>query len=200
MNTLEKCDLSTYHPLVIPLVFAEIERNRHFKLTDRIRSKLLTRALNVSINTHGPVPSEDVNGTQTNATDTDDTLRLWLDMSHIKNGLESWRKQLLKITRHAKALSHLEVSSNEWESRPYSRSSDSTPVTTQRFIEDSFDNFKLQPPSGDDGEQSKTMPRILARLEELDEEYDEKIRSCSTIVDGMILATQMVRHFIPERP
>jgi hypothetical protein len=72
MTTLEKCDLQTYHPLILPLLFAEIERNRHFKLTDRIRSKLLTRALNVSINTHEPGPNHDEDGIQAPAADTDD--------------------------------------------------------------------------------------------------------------------------------
>jgi hypothetical protein len=65
---------------------------------------------------------------------------------------------------------------------------------------DGFDKLKNQPSDEDGGENRKTMPRMMARLEELMEEYDEKIRGCSTIVDGMILATQMVRDFIPEKP
>ncbi|KAH8756365.1 hypothetical protein F5883DRAFT_468726 [Diaporthe sp. PMI_573] len=191
MTTLEKCDLQTYHPLILPLVFAEIERKRHFKMTDRIRSKLLTRALNVSRNRHGSGSNHDENVAETTAADTDGTLRLWLEMSHLKNGLESWRKQLEKITRHAEALSRADLAPDEWGSRPSSESSESTPVTTELFIPDGFDKLKNGLSDEDGREKSKTMPRIMARLEELREEYDEKIRSCGTIVDGMILATQM---------
>lgn len=127
---------------------------------------------------------------QTNAADTDGTLRLWLEMSHLKNGLESWRKQLDKMIRHAETLSCGYLSPDGYESR---QSSESTPVTTQLFIPDGFEKPKDELSDRDGCEIGESMPRMRARLEEIVEEYDEKIKSCGTIVDGMILATQMVR-------
>lgn len=120
-------------------------------------------------------------------------------MRHLKNGLESWRKQLEKLTRHAEALSHSGLLPKKWESRPSSESSDSSPVSTQRFILDGFEKLNNQPSDENDGEKEKTMPRMMERLEEL-KEYNDKIRSCGTIVEGMMLATQMVRDSIPGEP
>lgn len=190
MTTLQKCDLPTYHPLILPLLFAEIERKRHFKMADRVRNKLLTRALNISKNRNDQSSSHGGDWMQTTAADTDGTLRLWLEMSHLKNGLESWRKQLDKMHLHSETLSSVESPPDEHESRS---SSESTPVTTQLFIPDGFDQPKSQLSDEDGGETGESMFRIRARLEEIREEYDEKIRSCATIIDGMILATQMVR-------
>lgn len=190
MTTLEKCDLSTYHPLTLPLLFAEIESKRHFKMADRVRNKLLTRALNVSKNRHYPGAPYGGEGIQTTAADTDGTLKLWLEMSHLKNGLQSWRKQLDKICLHADTLSCGNPCPGENESRS---SSESTPVTTQLFLPEGFDQLKDQPSDENNGEMDESMHRIRTRLEEIREEYDEKLRSCATIVDGMILATQMVR-------
>lgn len=190
MTALQKCDLRTYHPLILPLLFAEIERKRHFKMTDRLRSKLLTRALNISRNRHDLGSNYTRDMTQTTAADTDGTLRLWLEMSHLKNGLESWRKQLEKITSHSEAMSYGYLSPDGYKSR---RSSESTPVTTQLFIPDGFEKLNDKLPDQNGWKRGESMPRMRARLEEIREEYDEKIRSCGTIVDGTILATQMVR-------
>lgn len=197
MTALQKCDLRTYHPIILPLLFAEIERNRHFKMTDRLRSKLLTRALNISKNRHDPGGSYNRDMVQTTAADTDGTLRLWLEMSHLKNGLESWRKQLEKITSHAEAVSYGYLSPDGYESR---ESQQSTPVTTQMIIPDGFEKLNDKLPDEDGCELGESVPRMRARLEEIKEEYEEKIRSCGTIVDGMILATQMVREPIPVKP
>lgn len=197
MTALQKCDLRTYHPLVLPLLFAEIERNRHFKMTDRLRSKLLTRALNISRNRNDTGNNYNRDMMQNTAADTDGTLRLWLEMSHLKNGLESWRKQLEKIISHAEAMSCGYLSPDGYKSR---QSSESTPVTTQLFIPDGFGKLDDKLPDQDGCEMGQSMPRMRARLEEIREEYDEKIRSCGTIVDGTILATQMVSEPVPAKP
>lgn len=190
MGTLQKLDISTYHPLVLPLLFAENERRRHFKMADRLCDKLLTRALNISTNRHEPVANCGGEGNQPGAADTDGTLRLWLEMSHLKNGLESWRKQLDKIIPHAETLFHGNIISNDLGSIT---SSESTPVNMHLSIMDSFEKLKDQLSEEDCDEREKSLFRIKVRLEEIKEEYDEKIRSCGTIVDGMILATHMVR-------
>lgn len=190
MNTLQKLDLSTYHPLVLPLLFAENERRRHFKMADRLSDKLLTRALNISTNRHQPGANCGGEGNQRNTADTDGTLRLWLEMSHLKNGLESWRKQLDKTIPHAETLSRGKIISDD---RGSGTSSEPTSVNTHLFIPDCFENLKNQLSDKDCGEWERSLLRIKVRLEEIREEYDEKIRGCGTIVDGMILATHMVR-------
>ncbi|KAL2687820.1 hypothetical protein Neosp_005389 [[Neocosmospora] mangrovei] len=91
-------------------------------------------------------------------------IELWQDMSYLQNGFQNWQRQMQRM------LIHLERSSNIMEPNAICYN-----LKVQRSLE------KL------------TMPgvRIQKRLEELIDEYDEHIRDCATVTEGLKLAMSM---------
>lgn len=91
---------------------------------------------------------------------------LWIKISHLKNGMESWKTQLRKMLDHLQELEDANFGMNRniptkvWNSRR--------------------DGLK------------ECGKRIRERLRDLVDEYDEFIRECDHIMAGMSLATQLV--------
>lgn len=171
---LKKCDLGIDHPLILPTIFAEIERERHFGLYDKLRRQMLTRALNLPNNPKMVV-------------DDSDSLTLWIQMSELRNGLLSWQQQLDEIINHVDELddANFYTSLNDCTD-----SRESTPVNDQVSPGDKLDYALIV--SDELTELKIVGGRIKRRLRELKGEYDEKIRGSAVIIDGMTLANQMV--------
>ncbi|RSL65887.1 hypothetical protein CEP54_004024 [Fusarium duplospermum] len=91
-------------------------------------------------------------------------IEMWQDMSYLQNGFQNWQRQMQRM------MIHLERSSNIM--RPDTICYD---VEAQRSLE------KLTIPGS----------RIQKRLEELIDEYDEHIRDCATVTEGLKLAMSM---------
>lgn len=180
-----------FHPLVLPVMFAEIERERHFKLFRALNSKLLTRAVNIP-QIHRS--HSDTNESQLKLIEyatSRDTLQEWMKMSHLKNGLESWKQQLDEMISHAED-STLTACLNgrcpdEASSSDSPLESALTRVNTQLIAPGDFTkSYEVE-------DSLKAMgTRISKRLRELRTEYEETIRASSTIIDTILLATQMV--------
>lgn len=194
-------DLLVYHPLTIPTMFAEIERDRHFNSIDPMITELVKRAVNItkprisdtssatSVQ-NSPIASEQPGKRTSNP---EDLMALWLKVSDLKQGMETWKQQLNNMITHSEELTRGGLSL-------FNRNSDDptglTPVTNL-FSTDvlemkgdtttQFDEIRDLEDSG---------RRIHQRLLELKCEYDEKIRNCNTIVEGMTLAAQLVRYLL----
>lgn len=93
---------------------------------------------------------------------------LWIKISHLKNGLENWRTQLLKMLDH---IQELEDTS---------------------FGIECIDTIALRRRRDALIECGK---RIGERLRDLIDEYDNFIRECDHIMAGMSLAMQLVNIF-----
>lgn len=167
---LTKTASSIYHPLAIPLLFCDMERERHFNLIGPIITKLIQRAVSISKPSVSPptpswksVRSESTSSGQSGGLVVDnpeELMTLWLKVSDLRRGLETWKQQLRKMILHCEDL--------------MKQDSQSAVLATTGSVD-------LQ-----------NGHRILARLKELEGEYDEKIRQCTNIIDGMVLAAQLV--------
>lgn len=152
------------HPLVLPLIFAEVERKRLFNVLDRKQTDLRRWILDLEdkLRAESKALTSKKNGTQVDSRSRDcQSTKLWVDVSSLKNGLESLRDQLAKMIDHSEDLA--------------------------RTI------FK-PPAEGEDKhvEERKTGERIKIRLSEMIAEFESKVRSCESLLGGMALAAQMV--------
>lgn len=173
IQRLNKCNHVIHHPLAIPALFCDIERKRQFKLVDPITTKLSDRALKIAKPQLPGNPSLKL--TRSNSTswaqetgskeESEDIMSLWLEASDLRRGLQTWKQELEKLIVHCDELG---------QERPRKGPDGSEGLEQRQFI--------------DSGKG------IRRRLVELNGEYDEKIRQCTDIIDGMVLATQLVRN------
>lgn len=91
----------------------------------------------------------------------------WLMIYEIRNYLEHWQKVLLQMVAHIRELDNYAVSYEEGAGH------DTTPS-------DENSNFR------------QTSCRIKDRLLEIHLDYDEMIKDCTMIIDGMTIATNLV--------
>ncbi len=93
----------------------------------------------------------------------------WLRVYEIRNGLEHWQKVLLKMVSHVGELDN--------------------DLTSQKA------GVEHKPMSSDD-EQSfrRTSNRIKDRLMDIHLDYDEMIKECAMIIDGMTIANNLVSY------
>lgn len=168
IRRLSKCNYVVHHPLALPALFCDIERNRQFELVDPITKKLSDRALKIAKPQLPGRPSKLArSNSETGAKEeSDDLMSLWLEASDLRRGLQTWKQELEKLIFHCDELG---------QDRPWIGRQGSGDL--EQFI--------------DAGKG------IRRRLVELNGEYDEKIRQCTDIIDGMVLATQLVRGSFP---
>jgi hypothetical protein len=158
----------------MPTIFADIERDRHFNLINDYISKLSQRVLDFGYEsqTHGILSrsvsvdeKSEVGSARTNPSTIKDseTIMEWMEISSLRGGLEAWKIQIRRLTEHVHELNR------SW---------------LDRNIIMSGQEVRMMAAYGS---------RIKERLLQIINEYDEKIRACSTAMDGMSFATQMVR-------
>lgn len=180
---LESSDGPIFHPLTLPTLFAEIERDRQMQMVDKVLNRLITKVLNVVNNPlrcYDTAP-RDKSGIS-HGSDNADSMRLWLDISHMKNGLQSWKQQLLEMLAHSHELSDMCICDGiDHVDKPTPAKHGAVENAVQQS--EQATRNKLMNEIGE---------RIKQRIHEIISEYDEKIRACATIMDGMTLATQMV--------
>lgn len=170
INRLTRCNNVVHHPLAIPTIFCDVERNRHFKLVEPVIGKLVDKALKISKREgRSSASSKSIRSNSTGSTQSteltvepEDLMKLWLQVSDLKRGLETWKQQLEQLISHCEDLDRV---------------------------------APRQPGSSDHLSEARYLDsgrRIHQRLVELKCEYDEKIRQCAHIIDGMVLAAQLV--------
>lgn len=193
IDRLSECDHGLYHPLTLPALFAEIERNRHFDLVNPMVRRLMQRARNIATEQHPPRYTENAQPTGV-IQEPENYMQQWFEITYMKNGLQSWRHELGKMALHCDDLARARF----YTCRRVHESSESTPVNTALSV----DVFASTDPDDTSGQEIENLTisghRIRARLLEIQAEYDDKIRECCMIIDGMVLAAQLVGHDRPN--
>lgn len=182
---LKRCEGSAFHPLILPMIFAEHERKRLFNAIDDKSTKLEERILELEkrvkkdnikeVEQHTEKGQERHPMTQRDC----EAIDLWRSMSSLKNGLESLHAVLRAMRDHL----------------------DEMPKSVQVP--------KHDPDSGDirtTGQSPDVQQHIDARLKGMMAEFQSKVRSCEGLLGSMTLATQMVRSLpacrlsLPDQP
>lgn len=158
-------NLSAFHPMFVPMVYAELERQRLLNVLDEQRSDLDQRILDMQ----NKLKDEDLKkskaggATGTGSVERDCQIaRLWGDVSSLKNGLMSLREQLVSMIEHLGTLQR-EIFS--------------------KHTVDEMDGHCIREAPGE---------KIKMRLREMIREFDTKVRQCDGVLGKATLAAQMV--------
>lgn len=169
VTRLEKFKEQAFHPLVMPMIFAEHERGRFMTAMELKGAKLEARIMDLENRLRAdehrkPRNSEAVKKDNQEMTMKDcDSTKLWDDVSQLRNGTASFIKVLA-------ALEH------QLETK-------------------TFEKLELRPNVQGKDEavaQSMSSEYIRCRIKELDAEADGNIRKCESLLAGMALAIQVV--------
>lgn len=156
-----------FHPLAMPVIFAELERARLLGLLDLEKEALARRILELENKLRGEDQSsisEKADSEPALPTRDCESTKLWMDVSRLQNGLQSLRIQLQNMIEHSESLA-----------TTYFKS----PVEGSDEIDEHV-------------EERRAGSRIDMRLREMIDELGSKIRSCESLLGGMSLAAQMV--------
>ena len=95
------------HPMLLPVLFVELERKRLLNLLDRHQTNLRQRILSMESKLHTRQRSnEDTEDSGIDADKRDcDLTKLWTAVSSLKNGLEGLKFQLSDMIEHSATLS-----------------------------------------------------------------------------------------------
>ncbi|GAP91362.2 hypothetical protein SAMD00023353_6300010 [Rosellinia necatrix] len=163
---LSTSDVSSLHPMVLVVLFAELERNR---LDDLVRNKIMELFQQIV----------KISGKQYNSTlDNEDlsspfpplsiSIRHWLQMGELRNELRAFKRKMCDM------MEHLDEFQTKFLNIEMKEESVSWSVDT-----DTLSNFE------------ETGARMKERLKHLIDEFDELIWKCANIVDGVGLASQL---------
>lgn len=160
------------HPLLMPGIFAELERKRQIKMVKQGSLKLVETVATLHENHHTSSDAERLHQKPHDSHDPGPDLTAnkevdpWLDIFHKKNGLQNWKDELEKMVAHA----------DELNTNFFSYDINQTSEVNEFR--------KLMRETGN---------RIKERLQDIIREYDQRMRDCERNLQGMILANQLVR-------
>jgi hypothetical protein len=87
------------HPLLMPGIFAEIERCRHVHVVEATIDELETKIFELD----GPSDRDGMSSSEAERRNQEKRSS-WLDTTYLRNGLVSWNTQLVKMSDHADEL------------------------------------------------------------------------------------------------
>jgi hypothetical protein len=152
----------TFHPLILPMVFMELERKRLCNALDRMRTNLSKGILMLENKINlGKQTADGKTGEKAieEVTKRDfESFKDWLSVSSLDNGFQSFKTQLECMIKHSASLPNTAFS--EFGCNIYS--------------------------------QRETGDRIESRLYEMFNEIESKSRRCRGLLGGITLSTQMV--------
>ncbi|KAK4446273.1 hypothetical protein QBC34DRAFT_441004 [Podospora aff. communis PSN243] len=165
----------TWHPLLLPMVFVELERKRLLNLLDREKTKLQQRILEMKNRlrgeSEGTIASIDTGTNEASAAVKDcEATESWIHSSKLKNGLESLRTQLMNMKAHSTQLRQSIFATNH--------------------PDHNTDNSISEHATGE---------MIESRLNEMIAEFDCNIRSYDSLLGGMHMAAQMEWNYYTRR-
>lgn len=188
IQRLSRMNPGANHPLVLPGIFAELERSRHVAVVEKMIDQLESRIFELDFapdSTSLAVPRVGKEREQIHRDKRED----FLDTSYLRNGLISWQNQLRKMAKYAEnfegdKLQDKELASNSPEDKELARilPRQERALSTELVSKHPKHIRQLR----------KTNRKVLDRLEHIIEEYDDKIRDCTMRLDGMAMATQWV--------
>ncbi|KAI1344248.1 hypothetical protein F5Y15DRAFT_365948 [Xylariaceae sp. FL0016] len=173
VRTLKEAQSSAFHPLVLPLMFVELERKRFLNAVDRKGADLRQRVLDIEnrLSREGARKSEQSEKFDESRSLTEkdcEATKLWGSVSSLKNALESLNAQIHAMTRHCELLTQ-------------------DTFAAEKGCPDVFKNIR------------EFGIRIGSRLDEMSREIDSKVRDCEGLLGGMSLATSMERNYHSRR-
>lgn len=187
--------VEVFHPMVLPTIFADIERDRHIKHARKLHGQLITKSSNIP-NMHN---SSSLSGKDTAMRElveystSDDMLSLWKAMRQLKSGLLDWQDQLNAMIEHVESLSSEQLCPT-YTSVDDAASSESgrTPVNNRSVVADDliFEDS--------DEDLMNLGVRIRRRLYELREEYSSTVRTCDATLEVTSLANQIVSSSVSD--
>ncbi|KAF4463083.1 hypothetical protein FALBO_10089 [Fusarium albosuccineum] len=212
---LSTFDGGAFHPLLLPTIFSDFERDRQIGLVRDFLTESVQRVNNLaqqdtqsSKGSHADLlqigektrriqsrsssfssenlqnrlrrffdlvvsgAQPDISGTTLIPSSPDSekkqepSVLLWSRISFLRNGLKNWQAQLYKMIEHVDEL-------------------DATDFSIGPAAKNMSWQVRL-------ASLRKSGDRIKARLQDIVNDYDEAIRDCTHIMDGMTLATQLV--------
>ncbi|KAK0719296.1 hypothetical protein B0H67DRAFT_660748 [Lasiosphaeris hirsuta] len=172
LRQIKASDLA-WHPLLLPMLFAELERKRLLNLLDREQTRLQQRLLEMENELRGEAAGvaailEKPDGDTAAAVKEYESTRLWIDVSKLKNSLESLKTQLASMTGHSRMLRQSVLVARPGEADTLAR-------------------------------ERATGEVIESRLGEMMGEFDSKIRSCESLLGGFGMAAQMDWNYYTRR-
>ncbi|KAI1323068.1 hypothetical protein F5Y16DRAFT_20710 [Xylariaceae sp. FL0255] len=99
IERLSTTDIEELHPMIMPCLFAELERDRLNGLVRIKISKLYQSIINISQNTNSASLAQ---STTSPALAT--SIEEWLDMGHLRNGLEAFKRKMQDMIEHVDEL------------------------------------------------------------------------------------------------
>ncbi|KAI1503340.1 hypothetical protein F5X99DRAFT_375787 [Biscogniauxia marginata] len=169
------------HPLVVPSMLAEIERSRHVDKVSETIAELETR-----------ISELDLSPSQSGMANPDAERRnqlkreAWLDTGYLRNQLITWTKQLVKMAQHADELRDMVFTHRFQPTQGF-------PAYAETIGNAQFTGKGPQTVKKHESVRAhvrRTGYKIRNRIQDMIEEYDEKIRDCTMRIEGMAMATQ----------
>lgn len=199
IRRLSRLGPESSYPLLLPGIFAELERIRHAVLAEEMIDRLENRIYEL-----------DYKSGQTHVRQREQRHKAkredYLDTAYVKNGLLSWRKQLVKMAKCVKDLERARFGEEHTSNGPQDLDQPPEPrihATEHQPGNSQADKDGHQPPNPEaewsasaSSSYARHMRRagrkVLGRLHSIIDEYDDKVRDCSMRLDGMAMATQWV--------
>lgn len=183
------------HPLLLPGIFAELERNRHITLVEATIDELETRIFELDFQ-----PSEMEGMPDSEAKKRNQAKRsAWLDTTYLRNGLVSWRTQLAKLGQHADELKEMVFKPMYSKEAPFHEKlvqemdrGEMSKQDRQPYEQQYEGSMVQQEPEVVRERLRRVGDKIYGRIQAIIDEYDDKIRDCTMRVEGMAMATQWV--------
>ncbi|KAI0867807.1 hypothetical protein GGS24DRAFT_495053 [Hypoxylon argillaceum] len=160
-------DLSSLHPMVLVVLFAEIERDRLDNLVRNKISQLIQQIIGISDNNNYYTPNLDRKNFPSLSPSLATSIIDWLEIGELRNGLEAFKSKMLDMTEHIDEFQNTLLSPED----KYGFVSSLDPDILNGLIE--------------------TGVKMKERLKHLIDEFDEHIRKCANIIDGVGLASQL---------
>ncbi|RYP75012.1 hypothetical protein DL771_002660 [Monosporascus sp. 5C6A] len=173
LNRLASAKEHAFHPLLLPGIFAELERERMVEVVESTIDEMEGAIFELDTgsgakNTHRETSESSHLGGARYARRT-----VWLNTTFLRNRLQIWKTQLLKMIQHVDELSNYD-----------------SPFSLEAYGGDLEDRACRHAVENDHSSMHRTGCLIKDRLRAIVEEFDEMIDDCSMRVDGMTIATQ----------
>jgi hypothetical protein len=179
------------HPLLLPGILVELERNRHVHVVEAMINKLETKIFELDFHTDETERTQTLSAERRNQ----EKRTAYLDTAYLRNGLIGWITQLLKMVQRIDDLEN-----NIFASGDLPKADEDESINVEHSDNETDSKGWLVVRQKDDLEWGKNHMRragrkIKDRLQAIIYEYEDKIRDCTMRVDGMAMATQWVKPF-----
>ncbi|ORY58784.1 uncharacterized protein BCR38DRAFT_69850 [Pseudomassariella vexata] len=176
------------HPLLLPGIFAELERNRHMEIVESTMDSIEESIFRLD----NRKPTENQMQDPELETRNCKERSAWLDTTYLRNGLQSWRKQLEKMLEHVEELKDQSYSRPElgvtWKLLNKLNMDETSAEQTKGIENSGIAQFWEKEECYK--QCTRVSMKIKDRLKCIIDEYEEKIRECTMRVDGVAMATQ----------